>query len=206
MRFRVGALLVAILAVAATPTFAQVTGAVKVGVNFSKGTFADDDDNGQEFSSGQKAGLAIGIGVDVPIAPMFSFSPEILYSMKGGKGGEAFGDDDGNKLKLDQLQIPLLFKAKFAGGSVAPFIVAGPGIGFTTSAKFEQEAFNEEEDIKDEVETVDFSGIVGVGVEFGPGIVEYRYDHGFRDLDKDSVGEAKLRTHTILFGFRFGGM
>jgi hypothetical protein len=199
----VGALLVAILAVAATPTFAQVTGAVKVGVNFSKGSFEDD---GESESSGQKAGLAIGVGVDVPIVPMFSFAPEVLYSMKGGKGGNAFGDDDGNKLKLDQVQIPLLFKAKFAGGSATPFIVAGPGIGFTTSAKFEQEAFDEEEDIKDEVETVDFSGIVGVGVEFGQGIIEYRYDHGFRDLDKNSDATAKLRTHTILFGFRFGGM
>ena len=202
MRFRVGALLLAIVAVAATPTFAQVTGSVKVGVNFASMSFQDDDED-QDFKTGSKSGLAIGAGVDVPIAPMFSFSPEILYMQKGGKGGEAFGDDDRNKLKLDQVQIPLLFKAKFASGAVTPFIVAGPGIGFTTAAKFEQEEFDEEEDIKDEVETIDFSGIVGVGVEFGRGIVEYRYDHGFRDLDKSDSSELKLRTHTILFGVRF---
>jgi hypothetical protein len=202
MRFRVGALLVAILAVAATPTFAQVTGTVKAGVNFSKVTF---DEDGDEFKTDSKPGFVVGAGVDVPIAEMFSFAPEVLYSMKGGKGGDLGTDDV--KLEIGQVQIPLLFKAKFApmGTAARPFVSFGPAVGFTASAKIKDEEFDIEEDIKDEVETVDFSGIIGVGVEFGRGIVEYRYDHGFRDLDKDATSEAKPRTHTILFGFSFGG-
>jgi hypothetical protein len=204
MKFRVGALLVAILAVAATPTFAQVTGTVKAGVNFSKAVFEED---GEEFSSDFKPGFVVGAGVDVPIAEMFSFAPEILYSMKGGKNGDlSEGSGIDVKLKIDQVQIPMLFKAKFApmGTAARPFVSFGPAVGFTTSAKIEAEGFDED-DIKDDVETVDFSGIIGVGIEFGRGIIEYRYDHGFRDLDKDSASEAKPRTHTILFGFGFGG-
>ena len=204
MGIRVGALLVAILAVAATPTFAQVTGTAKVGVNFSKAVF---DEDGQEFKTDLKPGFVVGAGVDVPIVEMFSFTPEVLYSMKGGKNGDLNeGLDVDVKLKIDQVQIPLLFKAKFApmGTAARPFVSFGPAIGFTTSAKIEAEGFPDE-DIKDDVETVDFSGIVGVGVEFGRGIIEYRYDHGFRDLDKESTSEAKPRTHTILFGFGFGG-
>ena len=201
MGIRVGALLVATLAVVATPTFAQTTGSFKIGVNFGKTVFVDD---GEEFKTDLKPGLVVGAGVDVPIAEMFSFAPEVLYSMKGGKGGD-FGSDD-IKLEVGQVQIPLLFKAKFApmDAGARPFVSFGPAVGFTTSAKFKVEGFDDE-DIKDEVETVDFSGVIGAGVEFGRGIVEYRYDHGFRDLDKDSASEAKPRTHSILFGFSFGG-
>ena len=132
---------------------------------------------------------------------MFSFHPEFLYSMKGGKGGD-FGTDD-NRLKLGLVQIPLLFKAKFAGGSAQPFVVFGPGLGFVTSAKFVEAGI--EDDLKDEVEKLDFSGIVGAGVQFGRGVIEVRYDVGFRDLDKDPGSEAKIRTFSILFGVGFGG-
>lgn len=201
MRFRVGAILVALTLVAA-PTFAQsVTGAVKVGVNFSKVSGTED---GVDYKTDWKPGLAIGAGVDVPITDLFSFAPEVLYSMKGGKNGDFTGDGGEDvKLKIDVVQIPLLFKANFAGGSARPFVVFGPGIGFVTKAKFE--AGSEEEDIKDDVEKVDFSAIIGAGVQFGRGTIEARYDHGFRDLDKDSSSEAKMKTFSVLFGVRFGG-
>ena len=205
MRFRVGALLVAILAVAATPTFAQVTGAVKVGVNFAKTDFEED---GEDFSSDMKTGLIVGAAVNVPIAPMFSFQPEFLYTMKGGKNGdlnEGLPDDVDAKLEVGMFQIPLLFKVGATEGTVRPFFVAGPGFGFVTSAKVKIEGggFDEDEDIKDEVEKVEVSGIFGGGIQFGRGIIEYRYDHGFRDLDKESTSVAKSRTHSIIFGFSF---
>ena len=199
MRVRLLSILVVALALVAGPASAQsVTGTAKVGVNFSKVDITEDD---EDFSSGWKPGLAIGVGVDVPITNLFSFAPEVLYTMKGGKGGD-FGTDD-NKLKVDFVQIPLLFKANFSGGSARPYVTFGPGIGFTVKAKFDDGVV--EEDIKDDVEKIDFSGIVGVGVQFGRGMVEARYDHGFRDLDKDTTSEVKPRTFSILFGVSFGG-
>ena len=204
MRVRVGALLVAILAVAATPTFAQVTGAVKVGVNFAKTNFEED---GEDFSSDMKTGLIVGAAVNVPIAPMLSFQPEFLYTMKGGKNGdlnEGFSDVDAT-VEVGMFQIPLLLKVGANEGTVRPFVVAGPAFGFVTSAKakFEGGGFDEEDDIKDDVETVEVSGIIGGGIQFGRGTIEYRYDHGFRDLDKESGSVAKSRTHSIIFGFSF---
>ena len=200
MRFRVGATLVAVLTLVATPTFAQsVTGAVKVGVNFAKVAIEED---GEDFDSGTKTGLAIGAAVDVPITPMFSFSPEFLYTMKGGKGGD-FGSDD-NKAKLGLVQIPLLFKASVASGAARPFVTFGPAVGFVTSAKFEEGDI--EEDIKDDVKSVELSGVVGAGLQFGRGIIEFRYDHGFTNLeDEDDNASAKTRTFSILFGVSFGG-
>lgn len=204
MRVRVGAILVAILAVAATPTFAQVTGAVKVGVNFAKTVFEED---GEDFSSDMKTGLIVGAAVNVPVAPMLSFQPEFLYTMKGGKNGDLTDNDPDfdAEVKVGMFQIPLLLKVGATEGSVRPFFVAGPAFGFVTSAKttFEGEGFSEEDDIKDDIEKVDVSGIIGGGIQFGRGTIEYRYDHGFRDLDKESESIAKSRTHSIIFGFSF---
>ena len=204
MRLRVAAILVALSAFTAAPTFAQVTGAVKIGANWSKIKFEED---GLNDDSDMKTGLVVGAAVNVPIAPMFSFQPEFLYSQKGGKNG-ALTDDDPDfeaRIKLDMFQIPLLLKVGATEGSFRPFFVAGPAFGFVTSAKakFEGDGFSEEEDIKDDVETVEVSGVFGVGVQFGRGTIEYRYDHGFRDMDKDSDATAKTRTHSILFGFSF---
>ena len=202
MRLRVGAILVTILAVAAAPTFAQsdVTGGIKIGVNFSKLTFSEEGDD--DFTTDSRTGLVIGGFVDMPITELFSFQPEILYSQKGGKQ-EIPGLGD-SKVKIGMVQIPLLFKASFAGTSVRPFVVAGPGIGFVTSAKIEEPDI-EDLDIKDDLASIEFSGIIGAGVQFGRGIVEFRYDHGFTDLDddEDDISEAKGKTWSILFGFGF---
>ena len=208
MRLRVAAILVAILAVTAAPTFAQVTGAVKVGVNFAKASFEEFD---EEFSSDMKSGLIVGAAVDVPIAPMFSFQPEFLYNMKGGKNGDLTEGETGVDVKLtvNMIQIPLLFKAGATEGSVRPFIVVGPAFGFVTSAKFKVDFEDDtldadfEDDIKDDVEKVEISAVFGGGVKFGRGIIEYRYDHGFKDLDKATDSTAKTRTHSILFGISF---
>jgi hypothetical protein len=52
------------------------------------------------------------------------------------------------------------------------------------------------------VNTFEFSGIVGAGLQFGPGMVELRYDHGFNDLDdEDEDSSAKSRTVSIVVGF-----
>ena len=200
MRLRVGAILVTILAVAAAPTFAQATGGVKIGVNFSKLTFTEEGFDDE--TSDSRTGLVVGGFVDVPITELFSFQPEILYSQKGGKQ-EIPGLGD-SKVKIDVVQIPVLFKANFAGTSVRPFVVFGPGFGFVTSAKIEEPDI-EDLDIKDDVASVDVSGIIGAGLQFGRGIVEFRYDHGFTDLDddEDDISEAKGKTWSILFGFGF---
>jgi hypothetical protein len=52
---------------------------------------------------------------------------------------------------------------------------------------------------------VDFSGIIGFGVQFGSAMLEARYDHGFNDIDdSDEESSAKTRTFSILFGIGFG--
>jgi hypothetical protein len=98
-------------------------------------------------------------------------------------------------------------KANFqTSGSVRPFVVFGPGLGFRTSAKFKVEGLGED-DLEDEVAATEFSSIFGGG---GDGQQLHRrsgYDLGLNDLAEDEPGfdpqSAKSRTFTILFGYGF---
>ncbi len=78
-------LLVAALAVSAAAVNAQATFGVKAGANFSsiKSSGEGEDDN-----SDMKVGLNIGALANVPISEMFSFQPEVVFSMEGGKEEE----------------------------------------------------------------------------------------------------------------------
>ncbi len=211
MKFRVGAILAgaALMVAAASPTYAQgVTFGAKIGVNFADvSSEGDDDPEEVNFEMGNKIGFVAGGFVEVPFAPQFSFSPEVLFSQKGSKGeAELFGDEYTASLNVTQVQIPLLFKANFSGGgsSVRPFVVVGPAFGFTAKADSKLELNGElfdEEDITDDVESVEFSLVFGGGVRFGNASVEARYDLGLNDLDKQDLVEGKTRTFSILFGF-----
>ncbi len=205
MKRKVAAILLAIVALAASPTYAQVTGGFKIGVNFADLDQSDEetDDNNLD----KRTGLAVGGFVEVPVAPGFSFQPEFLYSQKGAK----FEDFDGEDvtIKYDVIQIPLLAKFNF-GASDAPvqgFVVAGPGLAFRTKAEIDYDVTDEfDEDIEDETESFEFSGIVGAGVKFGMASVEMRYDHGFTNLNsvEGDTFEIKSRTFSILFGVGWG--
>jgi|SRR6187551_1448325 len=202
MKFRVGAILAAVaMFVAASPTYAQgvIVGA-KVGVNFASASVSDEEE--EEFST-NKTGFVAGGFIDVPVAQQFSFAPEVLFSQKGNRLEDG---DNFISVNLTQVQVPVLFKANFSGGSVRPFVVAGPAFGFTASAKtkFDFDGDAGEEDVKDTVEPVEFSLVFGGGVKFGQASLEVRYDLGLNDLSKDDDDEVKTRTWSILFGFGFG--
>jgi hypothetical protein len=206
MKVRVTVLVAAVLLLAARPGFSQdmLTYGLKVGINFADIASPDDDDE-EEFKK-KKVGVAVGGFVDVPVAPMFSIQPEFLFTQKGAKF-EAEDPQFGNfkaTISVDMIQVPVLGKVKFAGASVRPFVVFGPGFGFVTRGRqeVEEDGDVEEEDIKDDIESVDVSLIVGGGVQFGNASVELRWDHGLRNLVKDDEDdEAKTRTLTILFGY-----
>lgn len=203
MKCRVGAILVAVMTMMSGHAYAQtVSGGGKVGVNLASLAVSGDDD---DVDFGSKTGVIAGAFVDVGINDRVSFQPEFLFSQIGSSG--ELTEDDGTfdlDVKVNVFEVPLLFKLNFANqGSVRPFVTAGPGLSFRTSAKVE---FPEgEDDIKDETAAVNFSGIVGAGAQVGRAIIEARYDHGFNDLDEsDEAAEVRSRTFSILVGFGFG--
>jgi hypothetical protein len=201
MKVRTGALLALGLALVASPGYAQgVTYGAKIGVNFADVSVSGDTEDATDM----KTGLVVGGFADASITPQFSIQPEVLFSMKGAKAKDS---DPEVSTNVNLIEIPVLAKYKFASKSSAkPFVVAGPGFGFVASAKTKIDGVDGDIDIKDSLETVDVSFIIGGGVDINNLSVEARYDFGLRDTFKDNPTDitSKSRTLSFLVGYSFG--
>jgi hypothetical protein len=195
MKVRLLLTLVVVISLSASPSFAQnLSGGVKGGVNFANLSLDPEDDD----CCDPKTGFIGGLFITAPIGDTVSIQPEFLYSMIGAKASE---DDFDTEIDVKVFQIPLLFRADFAGTSVRPFVLAGPALSFRLDAK---QTFGDEEfDLDEDVEKFDIGFAIGGGLQFGRGSLEARYTHGLRDMDKDDESEAKTRVFSVLAGFRF---
>ena len=143
-----------------------------------------------------------------------------LYNMKGVKAKADFnvsidtlgfiagiqGDIEGT-VKLTYIGFPVFAKIAFGGGNpVRPYLIVGPELGFRNAAKVTlemkakievagysvTESFDEEEDIKDQLESTEFALNIGGGVEFplgsAKGFLEARYGLGLSKINK-ATGE-----------------
>ncbi len=127
----VGSCLVASAAVAQKGKLATggwSIGAV-AGVNIATFTGSDATD------AKSLTGLVVGAEFSRELAPSIYFEPELLYSMKGA----SFTSGTSTlKVKVNYLEVPVLFAYRFAtGGQLAPFIMAGPTVGALASCNLE---------------------------------------------------------------------
>ena len=205
---RVYALLVAMVLTVGVPNAAAQTGAsfgVKAGVNFANLDFSGDDS--VDLSFDRRVGLVGGAFVLFPMSETFGLQIEGLVSQKGAKFEE---DDFEDSVEIDSFDVPVLARFTIPSTTDTSFhLFAGPSFGFTLNAKsrtsFDGED-DEEIDISDETETLDFGLVIGAGVEFGRIVLDGRYTHGFTNLNKDEANdglEIKSRVFSIMAGFRF---
>lgn len=190
--------LVAVVAMAALAgvAAAQDTGLVAKGfkVGLAMYSFTGDDTEFEGLEPESRMGLAAGGFFTFALSPNFALQPEVLYVMKGAKYEEG-----GDKLtfKLDYLDIPVLFKYRFAtAGSTRPNLFAGPVASLKMSDKLEAEVdgVEVEMDMPGDVKGVDFGLVLGGGLDFAMSsttvVFDFRYTLGLTDWpDVDEGGE-----------------
>ena len=190
---------VALLVAVASPALAQQGAGfgAKVGINFANLNFDPDDD---EFDPKVRTALTAGVLAKVPVAPRFAFQPEVLFSAQGSKAGD---DEFDVTIKLNYINVPLLANIALSGGDNPVSLLVGPQIGFRTSAKIEGEG--EEEDLKDDTESTDFGIVAGIAVQVRKFVIDARYTHGLRNINKDDSDDEKVknRVFTVSFGVMF---
>lgn len=157
-------LLLAVLVCVAFVTVSNAQVAVRAGVNFAN---LSSEQNGTSVDLSSNIGLQLGLTYEMAVGETLAFRPGVLFSMKGAKIEVS---DNDIKTKLNYLEIPLdlVYKAGMLD------IHAGPYLGFLMSAK------NEDDDIKDGTESLDFglnvggqyniNAMLGVGVNYGLGL------------------------------------
>ena len=177
----------------------EMTIGVTGGVNIAK--VAGDDVDGWD----SRTAPFFGGFLEFPITPLMSIQPELLYTMKGATSTDEEGCDV--TAKLDYIEIPVLLRVNIPmEGSIKPFVVAGPGLGFNSTAKFECDG--EEEDIED-IKSMDFGLIFGGGVGIPVGEGSYmislfaRYELGLTTID-DSEYDEDVKNRAISIGAGVG--
>jgi hypothetical protein len=116
-----------------------------------------------------------------------------LYSAQGAKFTNSGVE---SKLKLDYINVPILFQYMFDNGFR---LEAGPQVGFLVGAKTEASG-GSSVDVKDQLKGVDFSlgfglGYIHVPTGFG---VDARYNYGVSNISEDDGTKSMNR------GFQLG--
>ena len=172
-------------AIALLPLSARAQFTIKAGASFASTTESDFTPD-----VGNKTGLALGIGFGFKFGSgAFALHPELLYVQKGGE----FGNDQ--KLKIDELDVPLLAQFNLRFETLSPYLYAGP------QAEFELSCKSADVDCVDS-ESVRWGGVVGLGVLIGKRITgDLRYNWTFNEISDQF--SSKPRTILLLAGIQF---
>jgi hypothetical protein len=193
----------ALMLLASTPASAQIPGlGVKGGVNFATQHNAGDDDSGPGLKS--LAGIVAGVFATLPVASWLEVQPEALYSRKGARAElEGISSD----LQIDYLEVPVLARFSRRGSGRGYYVAGGPSFAFQLRARTRTDfgTATEEIDIGEEVERFDLGLSIGGGIEVRSLVIDGRYTHGFKDIDKDTSDDVQVtnRAVSITVGFRF---
>src|SRR5688572_18762938 len=180
---------------------------VKGGINMAElsGDGVDDLDS--------RTGFAGGAFADYQLNDRFGVRGELLYIQKGAEGEFVIpGGDHGHEsiVKLDYVEVPLLFTARFPAGEKFAFsLFAGPTLAFNTTAEVEVMEHDETEEL-DNVEDFEFGGAVGGGIEYMLSsfslLADVRYGIGATSVVGDVAGasvDVKNRGIAIMGGLAF---
>lgn len=185
---RVAALVV--LAITASASDAAADGGIKFGPTFAK--FSSES---LDFSN--RTGLHAGLFFGGNRSGVFGLQGEINWIRKRTEFGI-----EGQNIRIDYLQVPVLLRLNVGSDSASGFAVygiAGPALDIKIADEVEGIT------IDDGFEGADVSLVFGGGVEVARIIIEGRYEKGLRRINKNFIDFAEIKTQafTILFGIRF---
>ena len=162
----------------------------KAGVNFSDITGPDVD----SFTG--RTGFHVGLVAEIMITETFAFQPEIMYSAQGSDYEESFeGVTFKGEATIDYINIPLMAKLYVGEGGFS--VEAGPQVGLLMSAKFKEDDF--EEDIKDDLKSIDFGVNLGLGYKMESGLnFGARYNLGLSDANDSGIDDGAEYKNSVI--------
>lgn len=194
--------LIALLAAIATTGFSmssfetRAVNAPKLG--FQAGMTFNNISAPSDVSVNNKAGLAAGINLELPVTDYFSIQPELLFVQR--KAEFARTGSTTISVKYESLEIPVFAKLTL-NHVVSPYLIAGPVAYFNISKGVEAAGPAGTSSINFSQKTFDFGVAFGGGVDVGPLFVNARYTLGVTSIDENSA-DYKSRGIHVLAGLR----
>lgn len=177
--------------VVASAVFAEVNVGGRAAVNFGTLWGASND---TEWGVGFNAGVNLKVGIN----GMLSFVPGLEIDLRRVTGEEEYREYYSSitieeSLNMWYLDIPLALRV-----NVNPqfFIDGGIYVGFNLSTEMTAEVagISRSEDVGENMESVDFGLIVGLGFNVVPNLdVNFRLALGFTEMAKDADGSKNMR-------------
>jgi hypothetical protein len=185
--------------------FGQTSGGFIGGINLASITF--DPDPGIDFTT--RTGFGFGGIVDFSFNETVGLRVEPMYLQKGTEA-----EEEGVELVIsaDYIEIPILLRYAVPSKNVRLFFMGGPTLGFNLSAKMKVsfQGQTEEDDMKDQIKSMDFGLAFGMGILIPAGqntvFVEGRYSLGLSNINDDPDDAAttvKTRGIQIFAGMTF---
>jgi hypothetical protein len=155
---------------------------LKGGVNLASIKIKD----GTGVSYDNKTAWHAGALAHIHVSEHFAVQPEVVYSAQGGQYRAATD----YKASFDYLNVPILAQYMFNGGFR---LETGPQVGFLLKAET-QSGENPPLDVKDQVEGIDYSWVLGASYLIGKGFgVDARYNQGLHNVSKTDAVKNKNR-------------
>ena len=148
-------------------------------------------------------GFTVGTYLRLPLSPLFSIQPEILYTQKGAKGTFTLAGSGiiSQRVVLEYIEIPVLFKYK-----IFPFfaIYGGPYVGLSTSSKATNTTSNTTTDISQSIENSDWGAVIGGSFQIFRLVLDLRYSLGLTNITTlGSDPNYRHGTMTIMASYNF---
>jgi len=168
---------------------------LRAGVNFANVQVSSSSG----YSPSSITSFVAGGYAKIMLSGKIGIQPELLYNAVGAKASDPTLGTITNK--MNYLSVPVFFRFNVVSKL---HLLAGPQFGILLSAKSTNNTGTY--DIKDQINSSDFGGVVGAGVDFGPFNAGLRYNFGFSNISKDPfAGTTKNTVFQIVAGFKLFG-
>jgi hypothetical protein len=199
----------------AGPAVAQAGAAVGAEVGYSRADLIGEDSDLVEA----RQGAITGVYLHLPLTPVISVRPELLFSLRGGRtlvrisGATGVSELD---IELAYLELPILARAALGRGRFRPAFFGGPSLAlqigcdflFTDEASSRRFTCGEEQDepLVSQVRGWDLAWAAGAALEMHLPrttlALQGRYTAGIRSILEEPV-DLRNRGLAVLFGLTF---
>lgn len=184
---------------------------VKIGL---KGGYSSANIYGVGYGRTPRTGLTMAttVVIDLPAELPYKIGAGIetgVYYMQKGFNEPIVSKISAKLVEIDYIELPVLIKLNYDRTQrFSPHLIFGPYAGFMIAAERVLEN-DERRDMDDEIRSVDFGGMIGIGVDIALGEVlfdlQLRHAIGFNTLfdELELDDNEKLQTFSIVAGIRF---
>lgn len=159
-----------------------------------------------------RTNFAVGLTAVIPLSPLFSLEPDLLYVRKGASGALPAGNGAlAGGFRYDVIELPVLLRAALQPGrDFRPVLFAGPMVAKRVKCSLDAAfgAVAAAFDCGPNIRSLDYGVVFGVGADVpkGSNTLSFmaRYDVGLRDLDADPAPAAfRSRAFLLTVGWGF---